>query len=199
MPVQNVRADIVDLSRDQPRANDEFVLDTNSWKELTYSRLLQPKPAYPAYVKKALTEGATLYASGVTLIELASVIESNEWEVYQQRVGQIERKDFRHDCDDARATVIAEISSSWSQVMQIAKLIDLNLNGPATERLLSTLKACRVDGYDTMLIEAMTKRGVFNIVTHDGDFATVPEIKVFTANTHILAIARRQGRLLNRR
>jgi predicted nucleic acid-binding protein len=198
MPVQTVRADIIDIGSDVPGPSDEFVVDTNSWKEFTYSRVRQPKPGYPVYIKKALSEGSKLYACGITLMELASAIERDEWEIYRQTVVAIEKKDFRHDDAKARAAVVAEVSSSWSQVMDVSQLIDLHLDAAAIARALRTFQTCPVDGYDTLLIEAMTRRGVFNLITDDGDFATVPDVRVYTANAHIISVARRQGRLLRR-
>jgi predicted nucleic acid-binding protein len=94
--------------------------------------------------------------------------------------------------------VIAEVESSWEQVMQVAELIEMRLDKPTTTRLLDSLRQCRMDGYDALLLDVMTRRGVFSIITDDGDFATVPDITIFTANAHILSIARREGRLKQR-
>lgn len=198
MPVQDVRADVIDLRTDQPERTDEFVVDTNSWKELTYTRIREPKVAYQNYIRRAVTEGAMLYSTGTTLVELASVIEKNEWELYKRSGGALLLKDFRHECAAERASVLEEISAAWQQITQVARLIDLHLNQPATERILRSLQTCCIDGYDTTLVEAMTRRNVFSIISDDGDFATVQDIRLFTANAHVLSVARRQGRLRTR-
>jgi len=139
-----------------------------------------------------------LYSCAITLAELASAIESNEWEIHKRTVIHIDKKDFRHDCHEARAKVIAEVASCWDQVMQVAKFIEMKIDEPTTQRLLDSIRCCRMDGYDALMLDAMTKRGVFNIITDDGDFATVPDITVFTANAHVLHLAKREGRLKRR-
>jgi hypothetical protein len=44
----------------------------------------------------------------------------------------------------------------------------------------------------------MDKAGVTQIITDDGDYVTVPGIKVFTANSGAIAAAKSQGKLLIR-
>jgi hypothetical protein len=44
----------------------------------------------------------------------------------------------------------------------------------------------------------MDKASVTQIITDDGDYVTVPGIKVFTANTSAIAAAGSQGKLLVR-
>ena len=44
----------------------------------------------------------------------------------------------------------------------------------------------------------MSREGMIQVITDDGDFATVPGIQVFTANRNVIQTAQTQGRLLNR-
>jgi hypothetical protein len=44
----------------------------------------------------------------------------------------------------------------------------------------------------------MKNHGVVQVITDDGDFATVPGIQVFTANRNVISAARSQGKLLIR-
>lgn len=198
MSVQIVRAAVIDVGVDQPSEDDEFVVDTNSWKELTYSRVRQPKPAYPSYIKKVLSAKGTLYSSGVCLVELAHAIEENELALVQKGATTPTRKEFRHGDDAGRRRVLEEITTSWAQVATMATLIDLRVDEPSTKRVMASLTAARVDGYDALLLEAMRSRGVFNVITDDGDFATVKDISMFTANPHVLRVARKQGMLKQR-
>ena len=55
-----------------------------------------------------------------------------------------------------------------------------------------------LDGYDLLILEAMDKAGVKQIITDDGDYLTVPGIRVFTANSGAISAARSQGKLLVR-
>jgi hypothetical protein len=52
--------------------------------------------------------------------------------------------------------------------------------------------------YDLMILEAMDKAGINQVITDDGDYVTVPRIKVFTANQNAIAAARSQGKLITR-
>jgi hypothetical protein len=55
-----------------------------------------------------------------------------------------------------------------------------------------------LDGYDLLILEAMDKAGVKQIITDDVDYLTVPGIKVFAANSGAISAARSQGKLLVR-
>ncbi len=199
MSVKTIQASVIDITRDAPTGNDELFVDTNSWRNLTYSRIRNPKPEYLGYLKQALANGTTLYACGVTLIELASSIEVDEMEIFRASAPHVtNKKIFRHEYPEERKKVVAEVKASWGQVTQIASLVDLNLNSGALERCVKTFDSCPVDGYDLLLIEAMERRNVLNILTDDSDFAGVLGVKVFTANAAVLAGARRQNKLLLR-
>lgn len=197
MSVKTIQATVVDIRKDDPDASDELFVDTNSWRNLTYSRILKPKLDYPSYLKRALQSNTILYACGVTLLELASSIEADEWQLFQVTT-PCDKKMFRHTFPDERKRVVSEVRSSWEQVKQIATLVDLTLNTHAIERCLKTFHECPVDGYDLLLVEAMERRGVLNILTDDSDFASVPGLQVFTANAAVIATARNQNKLLRR-
>ncbi|TAE94775.1 MAG: hypothetical protein EAZ79_22025 [Oscillatoriales cyanobacterium] len=49
-----------------------------------------------------------------------------------------------------------------------------------------------------LILEAMDKAGVVQVITDDGDYVTVPGIKVFTANHNVITAARNQGKLITR-
>jgi predicted nucleic acid-binding protein len=198
MSISNVRSTVVDIRRDAPRDKDQFLVDTSGWYQLTYTRLRDPKPHYPPYIKRALEAGSDLFCCAVTLIELASIIEANEHRLYQQSQPHVNEKMFRHECPKERATVVQTIKASWSQVVGMSRLVDLTLDQPLVDRALDGLENYLVDGYDLLMAEAMTRRGVLNVITDDGDYASIPDISVFTANAHTIAVAKRQGRLQTR-
>jgi hypothetical protein len=84
MPVNpTVRADVIDLQSDTPRSDDIFLVDTNVWLWQTYANATvgtDPKrltqiSAYLNYLSQALSTGAILAHSALSLAELASVIE----------------------------------------------------------------------------------------------------------------------------
>lgn len=85
-----VQAEVVDISADTPKTEDAFLVDTNVWYWLTYSRASQSArpPAYyqtsnyPNYTNAALGAGARIFQSGLSLAELTHLIEKAEREIY---------------------------------------------------------------------------------------------------------------------
>jgi hypothetical protein len=63
---------------------------------------------------------------------------------------------------------------------------------------LVRLQTQPLDGYDLLILEAIDQAGIVNVITDDGDYVTVPGIKVFTANRNAIAAAANQGKLLTR-
>ena len=79
-------------------------------------------------------------------------------------------------------------------VRKITSSVPLNIDDPATETFIIDLQNHKMDGYDLFNLDLIKKLDV-NILTDDGDFATVPGIKVFTANNNVIDAARDCGKL----
>jgi hypothetical protein len=88
-----VRANVVDIKADKPRGDDVFLVDTNVWYFLAYSRASHdPRPPknyqmrdYPAYVELVLNldQGKTkLLRSPLSYSELAHSIERCECQIH---------------------------------------------------------------------------------------------------------------------
>ena len=80
----------------------------------------------------------------------------------------------------------------------IAVCTDILINEVITKVALSRFQTQLLDGYDLLILEAMDKAGVKQIITDDGDYVTVPGIKVFTANSGAIVAAKSQGKRLIR-
>ncbi|MBN2337941.1 MAG: PIN domain-containing protein [Acidobacteria bacterium] len=201
-----VQAEVVDISADAPRAEDVFLVDTNVWYWLTYSRASQSArpPAYyqtsnyPNYTNTALGAGARIFQSGLSLAELTHLIEKAEREIYEATNGQIGTKEYRHNLPAERAQVFAEVQAACGLVTTLAEPLTVTIDSPTATSALNRLQSERVDGYDLFILESMRSHGVVQVITDDGDFATVPGIQVFTANRNVIQAARAQGRLITR-
>ncbi|OGV96208.1 MAG: hypothetical protein A3I04_04605 [Nitrospinae bacterium RIFCSPLOWO2_02_FULL_39_110] len=203
-----VRADVIDIRSDSPRQDDLFLVDTNVWYWTTYSRANQsdarPKTYqinnYPAYIAKAISSKSQLCRCGLSFAELAHLIEKTELEIYSRTIGfdKTSKKEFRHNHSSQRANVVAEIQTAWSQVKIMAKAIDIQINESSTDNALSRLSTQQLDGYDLFILEAISRVGVVKIITDDGDYVTVPDIQVFTANQNVITAAQKQGKLIVR-
>ncbi|MFZ5995506.1 MAG: PIN domain-containing protein [Thermodesulfobacteriota bacterium] len=197
-----VQADVVDITADTPKAEDVFLVDTNVWYWLTYPNATSFIPSqlseYPGYLNKALGAQSRIHHSGLSLAELAHLIENTEREIYEKAVGQIKPKEYRHNHSGERSRVYSEIQAAWSQVTALADPLTITIDALATADALSRFQSEKVDGYDLFFLESMKNHGVVQVITDDGDFATVPGIQVFTANRNVINAARNQRKLLKR-
>lgn len=203
-----IKADVVDIYYDAPRSTDIFVVDTNVWYWMAYLRHSEannPPSAYqiteyPNYIRKALRARAQLFRCGLSLAELAHRIEVTEWEAYCRAEGDVDVKEFRHNYPDIRENVVGEIRDAWGLVetMTATRLLSVHVEADTTQSALADLSAWNVDGYDVFILQAMMHNGISQVITDDGDFATVPGIQVFTRNRNVLAQAEAQHKLVMR-
>ncbi|MFH1896995.1 MAG: hypothetical protein ABH886_01955 [Candidatus Desantisbacteria bacterium] len=189
-----------------PEQDDIFLVDTNVWYWLAYSRANLadrcPNPYqikdYPMYIGKALSAKSRLHRCGLSLSELAHLIEKTEREIYIRSNGVLNPKEYRHNHSIERANVVAEIQTAWSQINTMSQTLDLQIDEPVTNAVLSRLSSQPLDGYDLFILEAISRADVVKIITDDGDFVTVPGIQVFTANQNVIKSAQNQEKLLQR-
>lgn len=95
----NIQADVIDIRVDTPQQDDIFLVDTNVWFWQTYTNAGFGTNAsrfsnYLNYLNRALSRGATLTYSGLTLAELAHIIEKTEYEIYIQSYGRVPIKEY---------------------------------------------------------------------------------------------------------
>jgi len=195
-----VQAEVVDIRSDNPKKDDIFLVDTNAWYWHTYTNASIPRssyqiPEYPSYIAKAISANALLSYSGLSLAELAHSIEKAEREIFSSA---LKPKEYRHNYPTERVKVVTEVQSAWSQVTSTAVCTDVLVNEETSEAALARFQTQLLDGYDLLILEAMDKANIAQIITDDGDYVTVPGIKVFTANYGAIAAARYQGKLLVR-
>jgi hypothetical protein len=197
----NIQADVIDIRQDTPKKSDIFFVDTNIWFWQTYAYKrfsnYQTKH-YPNYLNLAYSNRATLTYSGLTLAELAHIIEKHEYETYVKSNGNLPIKEYRHNYPIERANVVAEVRSAWRQVKNFAKLIDLTVNSATTDAAINRFRTQAVDGYDLLLLETMSKAGQFQVITDDIDYSVVPDIQVFTSNNRLIQEAATQNKLVVR-
>lgn len=198
-----VLADVVDLRSDRPKAGETFLVDTNVWFWLTYSRASQGASSYqtrdyPRYLSLLLAAAGRPYWCGLALAELAHLIEKTEREIFEKTAGPIPPKEFRHNHPAERRRVAQEVEAAWVQVAALGAPLETTVGAAATDAALARFLAQPLDGYDLFMVEAAVKAGVTQVLTDDGDFASVPGLRVFTANRTVIKTAAEQGRLLQR-
>jgi len=202
----DIKADIVDIRFDKPKHTDTFFVDTNVWYWLTYSQASVTAKSsqvrsYPNYFKKIRSVSSRLFCCNLSLAELAHIIEDTEYEIFcdahKKNPANYSKKEFRHNCAAERHDVTQEIESAWMQVRQFSASIPLTIDDAAVTTFITDLKANKLDGYDLFYLDVLRKNK-FQILTDDGDFATVPGISVFTANLAVIDAARGCGKLMMR-
>ncbi|MDJ0676548.1 MAG: hypothetical protein QNJ36_14390 [Calothrix sp. MO_167.B42] len=195
-----VQAEVVDIRSDSPQKDDIFLVDTNVWYWYTYtsasvsSRRYQTHE-YPSYLAKAISVDSSLLYCGLSLAELAHNIEQTERKIFDT---DIKTKEYRHNYPRERMKVVAEVETAWEQVKSIAACTEILIDETKTNTALIRFQTQLLDGYDLLILEAMDKAGVKQIITDDGDYVTVSGIRVFTANGGAISAARNQGKLLIR-
>lgn len=202
MPVNySVQADVIDITVNYPQKGDIFLVDTNVWYWLTYPPASSSANAYQSiysnYIIDAYTVGAIPCCSGLSLAELAHLIEKEEQR--QSIYSSVRSKEYRHNYPLERAKVAFQVQNAWNQVQNTyGLLIDLTLDQATVNDALTRFSTQGLDGYDLFSLESMRQESIDKIITDDGDFVTVPGIQVFTANQSAIATARNQGKLITR-
>ncbi|MEG4629800.1 hypothetical protein QUB56_09275 [Microcoleus sp. AR_TQ3_B6] len=195
-----VKAEVVNIQFDTPQKDDIFLVDTNVWYWLTYTQASTSAKSYqikdyPAYLGKIIPDQERLLYCGLSLAELAHTIEQAERKIFSTTITP---KDYRHNEPTERANVVAEVITAWGQVTSMAGPTDVTIDETTTKESLTRFQTQLLDGYDLLILEAMDKAGVVQVITDDGDYVTVPGIKVFTANLNVITAARNQGKLITR-
>lgn len=203
-----IAADIVDIRSDNPTNADSFLIDTNVWYWLTYSRasMADRPPApyqtqdYPNYINAAISAGSVLTRCELSLAELAHRIEITELNVYARIINQptLGLKEFRHNVAQQRQFVASEIGTAWRQVKSMSSCAEQMINETCGDSAVQRISSQLVDGYDLFILETGSANGLVQVVTDDGDYSSVPGLTVFTANTNVIESARRQGKLVTR-
>jgi predicted nucleic acid-binding protein len=198
-----IQADVVDITSDAPKSSDIFLVDSNVWFWIasplaSQSSIPYQINSYPRYVNDALANGSRIYGIGLSLAELFHQIEKTEYEIYSAYVKKTDPKEYRHNIPTERSRIASEVQAAWDSVKDMAEIIPVTIDEPTTDAAVLRYQTEKVDGYDLFMLEAMTAHGVVQIITDDGDFVTVPGIRVFTANRNVVQAAQAQGKIVRR-
>ncbi|MUG99808.1 PIN domain-containing protein [Scytonema sp. UIC 10036] len=197
----NVQAYVIDIGSDCPQTGDIFFVDTNVWYWLTYppasSSLTAYQSVYSNYITDTIEAGATLCCSGLSLAELAHIIEKEEKKLSSYSF--VNNKEYRHNYPSERAKVVSQVQTVWNQVESVYGVqIDLTLDKATVNAAVTRFSTQCLDGYDLFILESMKQESLTKIITDDGDYVTVPGIQMFTANPNVIKEAKRCRKLIIR-
>lgn len=179
----------LDIRNHEPNKDVVFFVDTNVWYWTTYAaskKFFGNAPRdyqvefYPGFIEKALTNEATLHYTSLTLVELASLIERSEFEIFKAFTGEARYslKQFRKDSAQRKA-VLTEIESAWEQIQSMATELPTLLPEGVSAELISIVNEHPVDGYDALYVKMMRDHKIVNIITDDKDFRAVTGLNLY--------------------
>ncbi|MEX6663649.1 type II toxin-antitoxin system VapC family toxin [Pseudomonas sp. W2-17] len=179
----------LDIRNNEPSKDAVYFVDTNVWYWTTYAaskKFLGNAPQdyqiefYPGFIEKALAHNATLHYTSLTLVELTSLIERSEFEIFKAFNGdpKYKIKQFRKD-NAQRKAVLAEIDSAWEQIQAMASELPTSLPNGSSAELISIINAHPVDGYDALYVKIMSDHKIANIITDDKDFRAVTGLNLY--------------------
>lgn len=204
-----VKANVIDIIQDIPKENDHFLIDTNVWYWWVYAKSTQcvhiplhyQSIEYPNYINKALASHSEIHYSPFSLAELSHLIEKSEYEIFarsnptQFPYPNKFDKNFRHSYPQVYKP---EIIAACNQVLNLSSPLYIDINNIQINYFLSQISNTFLDGYDVYILNSMLTNNINNIITDDGDFTTVPDINVFTANANVINLAKSNGKLVTR-
>lgn len=205
-----VKARIVDLTADKPKAIDRWLIDTNVLFWLSYTNASYAKSGpkqyqltdYEKYLKAVTQAGGLLFWCGLSFSELAHRIEQTEFEIAKAygATKATNAKAHRHDDPAEWQRVVGEIASAWDLVKSVAKPIPAGavIDEKATQQALTDMPNSGLGGYDIFFVQLLTSGALTGILSDDGDFCTVPNITLCTANQSVLAAAKAQKKIVTR-
>jgi len=200
---ENIKANVIDIRSDNPQKTDRFLVDSNVWFWIAYSKASlncknYQSTYYPQYLCEAIATEANTHYFSLNVAELAHTIEKSERELFKKSNGvEIEVKDFRH-IELERKKVISEVRNAHYILNQAGVELPVDIPVGKDHDLINDIAEYLLDGYDALILEAMKAKGVYSILTDDSDYACVEDITVFTANRNVITAAKGAGKLIVR-
>jgi len=141
--------------------------------------------AYEEFIERSLKDGVEFLWSPLSFSELMNFVERYHLKRYQRTVDDsIDRKRFRMIAVQ-RKLVIDNVIEAWQYVKRLAVPTEFHVDAATADAVLTLLTATSLDGYDALLIRSMRAAKVPYILSDDADYATAPNVIVFSANESI--------------
>jgi hypothetical protein len=207
---------VCDVATDVPNARDVIFVDTNIWLFQTYPGAttgLSPArkaliDAYLKYIKRAQSAKAAFIAFPTVALELASVIEKEEYkeqcrlqgvDPFPADPGSPHTLKARRQDAGFRKTVVSYIAQAWLETATSASVPDATLSSELCSRAAENAARDGIDTIDSLHLALMREHGISLILTDDSDFANLSEaVTLLTDNQKSLTTAAEWGLLARR-
>lgn len=203
----HVLSSVVDIRKDNPKCSDSLFVDTNIWYFYASSHSSLPdtyqKRIYPRYISNMYKVKSNILRCELNLVELSNVLEKELYNIFLTENALtsdiVSLKDFRYNYPDERNNFVAELCMSWDSIKDISKSFDVLIDESVSKSIIKETLNSYLDGYDLVYLDLIRKNNQKpNILTDDRDFATVPGITVFTANSKVIDAAKKKNLLITR-
>ncbi|WP_062810950.1 PIN domain-containing protein [Alcanivorax sp. NBRC 102028] len=184
-------ASIIDIENCEPERSDKYFVDTNVWYWFSSSSPteLETRPyqieKYPFFIEKALDNGAKIFHSSFTFLELSHIIEKEQCKRLYGNEWFAKIKEFRDD-PGKRELTLREIKTSWDTIRNVSACLNFPAQENFPEKIHEHLSNASLDPYDACYYEIMNKNSIVQIISDDRDFSNIANIELFTANSRVL-------------
>lgn len=138
---------------------------------------------YPRFLKKLIENKNRLLTTYLNLAEFCSVVERNEFKIYNSNLSRRNRlnlKEFR-DLAHERDIYTSNIKHGLLEIKQyIDDVYEITHDYSVVNSFVQALPETHCDIADYTVIEYMKSLGITNFISDDKDFTTVNEITLYT-------------------
>jgi len=197
-----IQSNVIDIRNDVDIEGKSFYVDSNVWFWVSsnwgyQSAGLYQIEYYPNFINEAV-EKSRLFTSIINIIELSHLIEKTRCDIYNREINRkLTLKEYRYNHPDKREETTGIIKSSWECLSSMAKVLRTEFDEKDDiDQAIEIMKRSQIDSYDSLIFQTMEKNNIKNVISDDGDFATISGMNVFTANRNVVEAATEQGKLI---
>lgn len=191
--------DIRNIQMEQIPKTEVFAVDTNVLIWTHYSKASSPyinrHPyqvfEYPNFISKLLSNGNKIVTTTLNLTELCNVVEHNEYRIYKaiNNVNTLSFKNFRKR-QNQRTNYKSEIDTMILEIKEVydGQIEIINIDNQIIESYKQNLCKNTCDIFDFVIIDHLKQLGIHNYITDDKDFASIPNINLYTTSENDLVL-----------
>jgi predicted nucleic acid-binding protein len=206
-----LRAEVVDIRQPYCSVENKMLIDTNVLYFCYYDRFSQLEALdtgvrfyqtseYPTFLKKLLSSQSTLFVHKINLLELANTIERAELQILYCKVNEaseigkdVNLKALRRSYPKEFRIIQRRLVTYLHSIKKAFRLI-----GPAIsiDQLLGNFliewQDSLADAGDAMIVAEARREGINSVLSDDAFFATLNNIKFYTANRTAISAYKRK-------
>lgn len=198
MADRTVHALAFDIANPKTPLPEKLLVDTNIWLFTQYAGFGERPEAnlYADFFKRCFDEECKLVRSAFSLPEIAHVIEGEELKLFNQKQRtNFDRKDARYITLFRRPTT-TQVLTTWGAVDKYSEPSPgIQVSDETVKDIKSRFGQYKLDGYDLFLLQEARESGLTSILTHDFDYMSVPDLRIYTGHKDALAAAEKCGKL----